>query len=76
MLQRLVRIATLAKGVRDHLAWAEGRGNLPDERRLDMLGQSLRLEKEAADEVVLLSMIAYDKKRKETLRAIPGRSVL
>jgi hypothetical protein len=41
-----------------------------------MFAQSLRLEKEAADEVVLLSMMAYDKKRKEAIRALPGRAIL
>jgi hypothetical protein len=60
-------VVTLARGVREHLAYAEARGNLPDERRLDMLAQSLRLDKEAADDVVLLSMMAYEKKRKDTI---------
>jgi len=67
ILQRFCRVVTLARGVREHLAWAEARDNLPDERRLDVLAQSLRLEKEAADDVVLASMMAYEKKRKETL---------
>jgi len=67
VLQRFVRVVTLARGVREHLAYAEARGNIPDERRLDVLAQSLRIEKDAADEVVLLSMMAYDKKRKDTL---------
>lgn len=75
ILQRLVRVVTLARGVREHLAYAEARGNLPDERRLDMLAQSLRLEKDAADEVVLLSTMAYDRKRKEALRTLPGRTL-
>jgi hypothetical protein len=61
------RVVTLARGVREHLAYAEARGNMPDERRLDMIAQSLRLEKDAADEVVLQSMISYEKKRKETI---------
>jgi hypothetical protein len=67
ILQRFVRLVTLASGVREHLAYAEARGNAPDERRIDMLAQSLRLEKPAADEVVLQSMISYEKKRKDTL---------
>lgn len=72
LLQRFTRIVTLARGVREQLAFAEARGNHPDERMFDRLAQSLRLDKESADEVVLLSMIAYDKKRRETLRALPG----
>lgn len=67
ILQRFCRVVTLARGVREHLAYAEARSNRPDERRLDVLAQALRLEKDAADEVVLLSMMAYEKKRKETL---------
>ena len=70
ILQRFTRIVTLARGVREHLAWAEARENLPDERHLDMLAQSLRLDKQAADEVVLASMMSYDRKRRETLRAV------
>lgn len=72
VLQRFTRVVTLAKGVREHLAYAEARNNLPDERHLDMLAQSLRLEKEAADEVVLASMMSYERKRRETLRTLPG----
>lgn len=72
MLQRFTRVVTLARGVREHLAWAETRGNLPDERHLDTLAQSLRLGKEAADEVVLASMMSYDRKKRETLRSVAG----
>lgn len=71
MLQRFVRVVTLARGVREHLAYAEARGNLPDERHLDVLASSLRLEREVADEVVLASMMSYEKKRRDTLRALP-----
>ena len=73
MLQRFTRVVTLARGVREHLAWAEGRGNLPDERHLDMLATSLRLDKPVADEVVLASMMSYDKKRRDTIGAMPPR---
>lgn len=73
ILQRFTRLITLARGVREHLAYAEARGNHPDERQLDTLAQGLRLEKAAADEVVLASMMNYDKKRRDTLRSLPPR---
>lgn len=72
VLQRYSRVMTLARGVREHLAWAESRGNLPDERLLDTLAVALLLDKVSADEVVLVATMAYDRKRKETLRTIPG----
>ncbi|HVM44863.1 MAG TPA: helix-turn-helix transcriptional regulator [Candidatus Thermoplasmatota archaeon] len=72
ILQRFTRVMTLARGVREHLAWAESRGNLPDERHLDTLAVALHLDKASADEVVLVSTMAYDRKRRETLRALPG----
>lgn len=75
ILQRFTRVITLARGVREHLAYAEARGNHPDERQLDALAQGLRLEKATADEVVLQSMMSYDKKRRDTLRALPPRAV-
>lgn len=71
ILQRFSRIVTLARGVREHLAYAEARNNLPDERHLDTLATSLRLEKEAADEIVLASMMSYERKRREALRTLP-----
>ena len=76
ILQRFTRVVTLARGVREHLAWAEARNNLPDERHLDTLAQSLRLDKAAADEVVLASMMSYERKRRETLRAVGPRRAL
>ena len=72
VLQRFSRVVTLARGVREHLAWAESRGNLPDERLLDDLAVALQLDKPSADEVVLVATMAYDKKRRETLRSIPA----
>ena len=72
VLQRFSRVMTLARGVREHLAWAESRGYLPDERHLDVLGVALQVEKPSADEVVLVSMMAYDRKRRDTLRALPA----
>ena len=71
LLQRFTRVVTLARAVREQLAYAEARGNLADERLFDRLAQALRLDKEAADEVVLVSMMAYEKKRREALRALP-----
>lgn len=71
LLQRFTRIVTLARGVREQLAYAEARGNHPDERLFDRVAQSLRLDKETADEVVLVSMMAYEKKRRDTLRSLP-----
>lgn len=72
VLQRFARLVTLARGVREHLAYCEARGNLPDERHLDTIAMSLQVEKGAADEVVLASMMSYEKKRKETLRSLPA----
>lgn len=72
VLQRFTRLLTLARGVREHLAWAESRGNLPDERLLDTLAVALQVEKAAADDVVLASMMSYEKKRRDTLRSIPA----
>lgn len=73
-IQRFTRVITLSRGVREHLAYAEARGNRSDEGHLDSIGQSLRLEKAAADEVVLASMMAYEQKRRQTLRGIGKRS--
>ena len=72
ILRRFSRVVTLARGVREHLAWAESRGTLADERLLDDLAVALQLDKAGADEVVLVSTMAYDKKRRETLRSIPA----
>lgn len=73
VLQRFSRIVTLARGVREHLAWAEARGNIPDERHLNDLAQGLHVDKEAADDIILSSTMAYDRKRKEALRQLPSR---
>lgn len=72
ILQRFTRIITLSRAIREHLAYAEARGNLPDTRMFDALATSLRLPKTAADEVVLNTMMAYDQKRRQTIRNIPG----
>lgn len=72
ILQRFTRLVTLARGVREHLAWAESRGNIPDERHLAVIAQALHVEKDAAEEVVLLSTMAYDRKRREALRQLPA----
>lgn len=72
ILQRFTRLVTLSRGVREHLAWAESRGNIPDERHLDVIAQALHVEKEAADEVVLLATMAYDRKRRDALRQLPA----
>ena len=73
ILQRFSRVVTLARAVREHLAWAEARGNLPDPRHLDDLAVALQLDKAAADEVVLLATMAYDRKKRETLRSLPAK---
>jgi hypothetical protein len=65
-------VVTLARGVREHLAWAESRGNLPDDRHLDTLAVALQLDRPTADDVVLASTMAYDRKRRDTLRSIPA----
>ena len=70
-LQRFTRLMTLARGVREHLAYAEARGNAPDDRHLQMLAMSLRVEPESAEEVVLQSLVSYERKRREALRGLP-----
>jgi transcriptional regulator with XRE-family HTH domain len=72
ILQRFSRVVTLARGVREHLAWADARGNLPDERHLDTLAVALHLDKSAADEVVLVATMAYERKKREALRTLPS----
>jgi len=69
-VQRFARVMTLAKGVREQLAYAEARGNAPDERHLDMLAMTLRIEPEAKEEIVLASMVSYERKRRETLAGV------
>lgn len=76
LLQRFTRVVTLSRAVREQLAYAEARGNHPDERFFERVAQSLRLDKEAADEVVLVSMMAYEKKRRDALRALPPGQLL
>lgn len=70
-LQRFTRLMTLARGIREHLAYVEARGNVPDERLMQMLAMTLRVEPEAAEEVALQCMVSYEKKRKEALRGLP-----
>lgn len=70
ILQRFTRLVTLARGVREHLAYADSRNNLPDERFFEVIAQALHVEKEAADEVVLAATMAYDRKKRETLRGM------
>ncbi len=69
-IQRFTKIVALAKGVREHLASVEVRGGVADENFLAMVASSLRLEKEIADDVVLVSMINYEQKRRQTLRDV------
>lgn len=76
MLVRFTRIVTLARAVREQLAYAEARGNEADERYFDRVAQTLRLDKAVADEVVLVSMMAYERKRRDTLRALPPGQLL
>jgi DNA-binding XRE family transcriptional regulator len=66
------RVITMARGVREQIAYAEARGNNPDERYFDMLAMHLRLEAEAKEEIVLASMVSYEKKRREALRGLPS----
>jgi transcriptional regulator with XRE-family HTH domain len=61
------RVMTFAKGVREHLAYAEARGNTPDERHFEMLAMTLRIEPDAKEEIVLASMVSYERKRREAL---------
>jgi DNA-binding XRE family transcriptional regulator len=69
-VRRFTRVMTLARGVREHLAWVEARGNAPDERHLDMLSMTLRIEPEAKEEIVFASMVSYERKRREALRPV------
>ncbi|MHB8604069.1 MAG: helix-turn-helix domain-containing protein [Thermoplasmatota archaeon] len=73
MIQRFTRIVTLARGVREHIAYQEARDNRIDEGLLHGLVVSLRLEKEAAEEIILASQMNYEAKRRETLRGISKR---
>lgn len=72
-IQRFTKIVTLARGVREHMAYVEARDNPVDEALLAMLAVGLRLEKAAADEVILTSQINYAEKRKQALRSLGGR---
>lgn len=71
VLQRFLRVITLARAVREHLAWAEARNNLPDERHLDKVAHALQFDRAAADEVVLVATMAYDRKKRDALRTLP-----
>ena len=75
VLVRFTRLITLARGVREHLAFVEARGNVPDGRHLDMLGMVLRLSKATADDVVLEATMQYDKKKRQALRGVPSTRV-
>lgn len=70
-VQRFTRVMTMARGVREHIAYAEARGNAPDERSFEMLAMHLRIEPEAKEEIVLASMVSYERKRREALRSFP-----
>lgn len=67
-IQLYSRIVTLAKGVREHLASVESRRGIPDETFLAMVASSLRLDRDIADDVVLVSMINYEHKRRQAVR--------
>jgi len=69
-VQKFARVMTLAKGVREHLAYAEARGNTPDERTFEMLAMTLRIEPDAKEDIVLASMVSYERKRREALRGV------
>lgn len=69
-IQRFVRIMTLARGVREHMALVEARGDPPEEAYLARLAIGLRLEKAVADEVTLMSQINYEQKRRSALRGL------
>jgi len=72
VLQRITRIVTLSKAVREHLASVESRGGRVDDAFLSMLAVALRLDKATADEVILASMMSYEQKRREALRSLSG----
>ena len=69
-VRAFARVMTLAKGVREHLAYAEARGNVPDERHIEMLAMTLRVEPVAKEDIVLASMVSYERKRRETLAGV------
>ncbi|HLE97842.1 MAG TPA: helix-turn-helix domain-containing protein [Candidatus Thermoplasmatota archaeon] len=73
-IQRFTRIMALAKGAREHLAYMEARDAFPDERHLTQLAAGLRIEKQAAEEVILAASMSYEAKRRETLRGLGSRS--
>jgi DNA-binding XRE family transcriptional regulator len=72
-VRAFTRVITMARGVREHLAWAEARGNAPDERSLDMLARHLRIDPAVKEELVLASMVSYEKKRREALGGLTRR---
>lgn len=71
-VRAFTRVITMARGVREHLAYAEARGNVPDERSFEMLAMHLRLDPAVKEEIVLASMVSYEKKRRDALRGLPG----
>lgn len=72
-IQRFTKIITLARGVREHLAFVEARDNPVDNAYLSMLAAGLRLDKDTADEVILASEINYARKKKSALSSLGGR---
>lgn len=69
-IQRFTKVMTLARGVREHMAYVEARDQRPDEAYLAMLAVGLRLDKATADEVILVSQINYEQKRRSALRGL------
>ncbi len=69
-VQRFTKIMTLARGVREHIAYVEARDSPVDEAHLAMLAVAMRLDRETTDEVILASQISYEQKRKSTLRGL------
>lgn len=72
-LQRFVRVMTLARAVREHLAQGEVRRRDPDEVYLSRLASDLRLPKAVGDEVIVASMVSYQRKRRTALRGLGNR---
>jgi transcriptional regulator with XRE-family HTH domain len=69
-IQRLAGLMTLNMAVREHLAEREAHLLGPDNAYLQRLAAGLRLEREVADEVILVAALAYEHKKRGLLKVL------
>lgn len=69
-IQRLSAIVALAKFARDEAARAETRSGVTDAADLAFVAKSLRLPREVAEEVILVAVTSYDRKRRGLLKGV------